>query len=49
MENLTTGLETIAAFLLTPVVVIWVLLYCEMRIGRMQEPGLRIRGRKAHD
>jgi hypothetical protein len=48
MKDLISGLEMIAAFLLTPVVLTLVMLYCERHVGRAAntERGLRTPNKK---
>jgi hypothetical protein len=48
MKDLISGLEMIAAFLLTPVVLTLIMLYCEKHVGAgdTTERGLRTRHKK---
>jgi hypothetical protein len=47
MKDLISGLEMIAAFLLTPVVLTVVMLYCEKHVGgNNRERGLRTPNKK---
>ena len=48
MKDLISGLEMIAAFLLTPVVLTLVMLYCEKQVAGAdnKKPGLRTPNKK---
>jgi hypothetical protein len=48
MKDLISGLEMIAAFLLTPVVLTMVMVYCEKHVGRADNTarGLRTPNKK---